>query len=422
MFTTTVAAKPSGGLPVEIWTVILEMALEDPTLFSNFPQFLLDWKLNRLNENADWKKFRLVSRTWYNILDKIERWSTAPHLETRNYAQMVKSSGIRSLRVYDYGDWGNANPTPYPFDLELLLSARSITAISVRMTYLMRGFNEFLLENPDYFPNVRSLSFGFVANPDPSFWSALEKGFPRLVSLRVEGRLQPGTSSIFLPKLKILEMELPSPPLCQLPSLEHLSILVQPDHKYKRFILRHGGHLKSLHVPRDWPDGPEFIQANWTNLPNLKYLGGMKSLFARVEIPRDHPLEHIFFVDPSADSQLTIPQIITRFPKLRNVTFDYPSLPWLTMRSVRTACWWNKVKLTDIAYCKRNGSCHHGHQVHLQATLLGSIEIYFQGGILEKIVWGCGAVVVIGIYVVSAISSALFGTQRMGIPFCGDVI
>jgi hypothetical protein len=24
----------------------------------------------------------------------------------------------------------------------------------------------------------------------------------------------------------------------------------------------------------------------------------MKSLFTRVEIPRDHPLEHIFFLDP----------------------------------------------------------------------------------------------------------------------------
>jgi hypothetical protein len=155
-----------------------------PHIVLNFPQFLLNWKHHRLNEDADWKRLRLVSRTWCNRLDKIERWSTAPHLEIRDYAELVESSGVKGLRVYDNGYWNNRKSTPYPFDLELLLSARNITAISVDTTHLQRGFNdpqrgfnEFLLENPDYFPNVRSLSFSCIDDPDRYFGRPSKRDF-----------------------------------------------------------------------------------------------------------------------------------------------------------------------------------------------------------------------------------------------------
>jgi hypothetical protein len=230
------------SLPTELWIIILNMAIHGIVSLheigapSDVPQCIYElWSLAKPSCSPDiaykrkswprsnyWRNLRLVCQSWAAIINP--RHTPSVHIE--DHAHLRGVFDVRTLGICDHSGW-DAFRVESPYHKDILLTASTITTVDIYRvpdhTHSMSGFIAYLIANPQYFPNLTSLSIDGYRSLDHRFWSDLEMGYPDLIFLAIVGIATSGAAT--LSKLKTLHLRVEiSESTLTLPSLKHLLI------------------------------------------------------------------------------------------------------------------------------------------------------------------------------------------------------
>ncbi|KAG8825056.1 hypothetical protein FRC19_000493 [Serendipita sp. 401] len=290
------------GLPVELWQMILELALQEVRSPYDFCSYKTFSQLQNNLRNPDcchvsssievWKTIRLVCRTWkrlagpqaYRVID-----NPATPLKGR-VKEVIVRGGIDQVATM----------------LNLVNHQKRFTHLT---TLVLCDGNagrtridaaiQILLDQAALFKGLRCLS---VAPREPlfGFWKKLQVAFPDLIALSVAHAIeQPMILSMerlevldFKPwdaRRNHLDLKL------SLPSLRHLSLRGTFHFAMKDFLIEHGHQLEScLFEEPPWSVRDFEETMFWSIAPNLQLFGLSRNTQALLKgPPRDYPLRHV---------------------------------------------------------------------------------------------------------------------------------
>jgi hypothetical protein len=313
------------SLPYEIWSIIfwylLEPVISPHTYCSSdtYPELHLQlWRVSR-PDYQDWLRCRLVCRTWYEILRPY------PHITFSERSRIDDGDirGTTSMYCKPYSPL-------VQMTIDLHHHQRLVNQLTVLRFQYYSGWSPgaYDMYPHDFidFSNVRCLCLS-AWNTGASwtdFWPSLSRGFPRLVSLSIQGMV-PCSRDLNLPLLETLgfhpttgpdHME----PVYDLPKLKHLS-LYGP--YYPRRLLRnHGPFLHSL-IPHSANPEYDLTDSFWDHFVSLRTVGLCPRGGQIIDSPPDgHPLRHLAIFVSSEESRriLVIESILAKFPDIHDLS------------------------------------------------------------------------------------------------------
>ncbi|PVG02872.1 hypothetical protein CPB86DRAFT_869834 [Serendipita vermifera] len=305
------------SLPVEVWGIILWYVLEptiSPHTYCNsdtYPELHLQFYSTTTPDLQDWFCCRLVCRAWKQLLGPY------PHITLPIKTSPFKDAdtkGITSMSCnYD--------------DLFVEISRDGCPTLLSQLTVLsIQHFGSWVFDSGSpskfiKFSNVQCLIIpGWGRWSDT--WPSLTRGFPKLVSLTIQGRVY-CSGEIRLQHLEILGIEPDggAEVYWDLPSLKHLS-LYGPF--YPEQLLRdRGPFLYSLlfHTKR------LFTSEFWTHYASLRTLGLCPQTMGGIRSPPlEHPLRHLvlFLAREEEFPVQLIKDTLGKFPLIRHCSIQMP--------------------------------------------------------------------------------------------------
>jgi hypothetical protein len=248
-------------LPPEIWKTIFDYILDElchpyqQCDWLTFPTYHRDIEASIATGTTDWKNYRLVCRTFAEILN------TPIQLRVVS-ANSPISDGVKILHVRQ--TLSTVDPT-LGF-ISSLSQCRSITTLTLEQKRWDRGESvSWLMSGSRTLPKLRSLRL-FTGLPY-YFWKHLEKSFPSLIELYI-GSAPPCDARVTLWKLEILHViDIDKESLLHCPQLKHLFIKSHPG--WDGFLQRHATHLESLLIQSRVSHHPDMPSC----FPNLRTYG-----------------------------------------------------------------------------------------------------------------------------------------------------
>jgi hypothetical protein len=274
----------------------------------------------------DWFRYRLVCRTWKEIMGPypLVTCSQSPDRRFPKEEELGRVKGIYFNKCKSYSE-----------ELEYL---RGYPQLMSQVTLL------FFWEYPDWrlqsadlqfyklieFSNLRSLCIGWISvQIDEDFWLTLSKGCPRLVWLHVHGNMR-WTGTLSFPQLEVLGLRLipeqQTEPSYNIPKLTHFSFtgMILP----KQLTHQYGPSLQSLLIHYIKPLSevtPEF----WKHYASLRTFGFYPIPYRPVVgPPPDHPLRHlcIFLTHNNTQRVEMVEATLPKFPHILKLSVEIPNL------------------------------------------------------------------------------------------------
>lgn len=325
-------------LPIELWEMILDEALDIPFLFdtscdpSRFHLFIpfrflrIQPLLYRRSESLR-RRLRLVCHSWDTMLSRKGReWI---HTGLGQYMAIPRRTKAISCSTFPrrITTSGRGSTSQAEVDKPLL----SIIFIYFPDDAEMNQEEESteLFEGASNFTKVRSLGLSFVVYiPEQPIWSRIQRSFSALTVLTIECFFIAGV--LQLDKVEILYLN------------GYFVDLEKWSFPSLRQVALGGNTTRNGYHPREHIPGPlnklqslllyqypRTLIANttfWTNHPSLQFLGlpGNK-LHVKDSPPAEHPLSYLYFTEsgPSNTSPLDFLHAIhstRRLPNLRSIT------------------------------------------------------------------------------------------------------
>jgi hypothetical protein len=348
-------------LPPELWTMIVELALEDsvnPQTICDHSNFLqLRHHLSHLRSPKtrppiynSWSNIRLVSQAFKVFA------GPSPYFVMKKDDIVIPRSA-RAVYI-------TSGPNSLSRLLDVRCNTHQIVALDTANGFLRNSTDErssAFLRYAAIFPNLRSLTLHLLSDSNEiSFWGRLNEAFPSLTCLVLTGRLRAAAEeAVIFEKLEILDID------CQLPStgvhfpaLRHASIKF---YEMVRVTRWHG--LESLLVRNMETDA----SLDWTQFPKLRFLGLPTShLWVITRCPRDHPFSELcIFVPGLALVETTIERLTLNSwaaPKARIHITSKNVTQWET-RMLADACDFPGLELVGVPH----------HRLRRDLRLFGSL-------------------------------------------------
>ncbi|PVG02873.1 hypothetical protein CPB86DRAFT_485183 [Serendipita vermifera] len=313
-------------LPFEIWGIILWYLLEptiSPHTYCNsdtYPTLHLYFYRIPHPDYQDWFRCRQVCRTWKQILGPY------PHLTFSAKDRDMDNGdikGITSMYCRPYNSF-------VEFTIDLHRHQQLLRQITVLSFDYYSGWSpgSYDMYPHDFidFANVRCLSICAwnIGSDWTDFWPSISRGFPRLVSLSVQGVVY-CSGEMSLPHLEILGFH-PTrgpdgkEPHYSLPKLRHISLYgaFYP----KQLLADHGPSLHSL-LPHSSHQSYDLTPAFWSHFASLRTVGICpRSDQVITPPPPDHPLRHLSIFVASGERRRVkvIKDILVNFPLIRDLS------------------------------------------------------------------------------------------------------
>ncbi|KAG8830467.1 hypothetical protein FRC17_004839 [Serendipita sp. 399] len=306
--------KPSGSLPIEVWEIIIEFAIDIPECFGtdcrpeDLPHFISDHCIKDIpgstldpyqHSRAIIAQLRLISRTWNQILEQKSRRWQSPFDRRRPLHPLVRRVDIalrseaRSKEAFGFDREQELLALSSPHFCPPNLSVLVILDSSPQPAAVENRINALCQNQPRFLETVKSLSYATLnTGISPTALSRLSTSFASLTSFILNAQSIEG--KLFLPQLYTLAIVTESSNLSgwQCPNLRHFSF------SSKRSIRTHidavvplqFSGLQALIVQ---PLSVELNSHFWSRHPHLQLFGC--SMMTMTDIPlRYHPLKHIY--------------------------------------------------------------------------------------------------------------------------------
>ncbi|KAG8804790.1 hypothetical protein FRC16_000044 [Serendipita sp. 398] len=322
------------GLPVELWRIILELALREVRdsykfcsykTFSQLQSSLRDPDCPHVSPLIEvWKIVRLVCRTWRRLA------GPQFHL-VANSPEMQLKGGIEEIVVRGGID-----------QLATLLNFSNYRTQFTQLTALVLCDGDpgntkvdaaisFLLDRAVLIKSLRALSIA-PRSPPTGFWGKLQRAFPDLVTLSVAHPINQSTMIFSMRQLEVFDFKLwqnryHRDVKISLPSLKHLALRGPYQPSMNDFIIKHGHQLEScLFEETPWSQRALEETTFWSTVPNLRLFGLSLDMNPVLKgPPRDYPLRHIRISGSSLHIR-RVHQFVEHFSQVSHVFINASSL------------------------------------------------------------------------------------------------
>jgi hypothetical protein len=332
-------------LPPELWTMIIELVLEDnvdpQTIcdYSNFLQLRQHLRSPKTHPPIfnSWNNIRLISQA-FKVLA-----GPSPYLFMKKDDIIVPRSA-RAVYI-------TSGPNSLSRLLDVRCSTHQIVALDTANGFIRNSNDErssAFLRYAAVLPNLRSLTLHLLSDSNEiSFWGRLNEAFPSLTCLVLTGRIRAAAEEdVVFEKLEILDIDCQLPPFgVQFPALRHASLKF-----YEADQVAGWYDLESLLV-RNMETDASF---DWLDLPNLRLLGLPTShLWLITRCPPDHPFSTLcIFVPGLALVETTIERPTRKSwggPEVRIHITSKNVTPW-EKRNLADACDYPGLELVGVPH------------------------------------------------------------------------
>ncbi|KAG8777260.1 hypothetical protein FRC15_011447 [Serendipita sp. 397] len=340
-------------LPIEIWMVIIEFALDEyrrPYLYctaKTFPQFQvhLAWcnrfdNLGRAEILGDWKNIRAVSRPWNHLA------RGPPYLILSDASDHIikRTSSIFIKEKVEFSSC-----------LQRVLDDPSLTLNVTALAFDGRtpeNMLNLLFDNTLFFPGLKYLAIRAKIH-GKVFWPHIGRAFPHLVALSIRTTVNDAIpeAPVVLKRLEILSLEGALPPVLVLPSLKHIYIS-KCQYLSHPFWRHHGHHIESLLVTGA---ASKWQAQIWEIFPNVEIFGD-RSYCGIPSPPDHHPLRHLrIFAKLGGYYDRTI-ATIANFPRITHVHITRNCMRKADMTNLLEFCQQKGLNIVSVNPLRWNSS------------------------------------------------------------------
>jgi hypothetical protein len=261
--------------------------------------------------------------------------------------------------VVDNAEWRDFNIKEYPLRQALLITGSTITTLVLYkdfyLTSAMAGFIVLILDHPQHFPSLRSLSIKGYSPLDSWFWSSLEKGYPKLTHLGIPDGFQ-SVGCVNLPNLTSLVLGITQLETSfVIPSLKHLHLFLYEDSMdyVTQLIRQNGAGIHSLAI---WTHirSPLVCSDIIDHCPNLRTFGAsvtlLHDIWRRCSTQSTHTeyctchFEHLWLLDGPNVTAAVVDTIVKECKSLKLLTLN---LPTHFAHLIQWKCKRNDIELVD---------------------------------------------------------------------------